>query len=287
MYTPPTITRALACSKTRSPPTTSRSPSRYFSGSTAWDKAPDFALQDFVSGKVFTLDSFRGKKVLLSFFRCVRRSVRMCKPHGLMEHILLGASVLRILALGLYVSPLAATVDGASLSRCRYAACPLCSYRLSQMIRRAEMLRNAGLQIVCVFETTHAQLKKSINKSNVPFPILMDPNSIVYNSYGVRSSLAESCISAYKQICIECSVLPVVCRGYGRCSTQHCSPKYVSRRPADFLIDERGIIVVAHHGGAGKAHLTWQSIHAFAGLNIGPLRRALPVGAPHVDMMSR
>eukprot|EP00967_Tisochrysis_lutea_P059129 scaffold75386_cov36-Tisochrysis_lutea.AAC.1 len=205
------------------------------------------------------------------------RELHVCTQHAILE-----ADTLPTHVLALLVVFLAASREGVPLSRCRYAACPLCSYRISQMKRRAEIFKNAGLEIVCVFEATHAQLTGHINKSNVPFPILMDPNSIMYNAYGVRSSLTESCITGCRQICIECSILPVVCRGHGRCSSQHCIPKYVSRRPADFLLDERGMIVVAHRGDTEKPHISWQTVDAFAGLNSGP-----HMGGPTNDVMSR
>lgn len=41
----------------------------------AMHKAPAFALQDFISGQEYTLDSFKGKKVLLTFFRSAHASL--------------------------------------------------------------------------------------------------------------------------------------------------------------------------------------------------------------------
>jgi len=157
----------------------------------------------------------------------------------------------------------------------------MCNYRLAQMKRRAKMLQDAGLIIVCVFEATHKQMTDYVSKSNVPFPILMDPDSIAYSAYGVRHSFNEAFLHLLKQTCVDCSTCPAFCY-HGNCSSQHCSHRNMSRRPADFLIDEDGSVVASHRGNALNSHIPWESVNAFVGLS-----SATPMGAPVVDEMTR
>ncbi len=72
----------------------------------------------------------------------------------------------------------------------RYAACPLCNLRVHELTQRAPLLKQKGLKILAFFESDSARVAKLIGKHKPPFPLVGDPQRIVYKQYGVESSWA-------------------------------------------------------------------------------------------------
>jgi len=74
------------------------------------------------------------------------------------------------------------------LSFYRYASCPLCNMRVHTLIENYDKLTNGGLSIVAFFQSPQPGVLQYVGKQNAPFPIVADPDHIVYREYGVESS---------------------------------------------------------------------------------------------------
>lgn len=99
--------------------------------------APRFSTVD-LTGNPISLDDYRGKHLLLSFYR--------------------------------------------------YASCPFCNMRLHELLQKHDEYKAKGLNFLAIFESTVNSIHKYLDKHNVPFPIIPDPDLVLYNLYGLRAS---------------------------------------------------------------------------------------------------
>jgi hypothetical protein len=115
-------------------------------------------------------------------------------------------------------------LDSANANLCgRFAACPMCSYRLSQTRRRAAILSRAGVSIVCVFANSQKQMSQFYEPGvKLPFPILMDPDSSAHDAYGTE--LSPTCVSfeLLKAMCGKQMMCPMVKSTIERGKIVHC-----------------------------------------------------------------
>ena len=74
------------------------------------------------------------------------------------------------------------------LSFYRYASCPLCNLRVHSLIQRHEFFRERGLHLLAFFQSPKESILNYIGRQKAPFPIVADPEHIVYRAYGVESS---------------------------------------------------------------------------------------------------
>lgn len=184
---------------------------------TVGSTAPAFTLTD-TEGKEYTLESLKGKKVYLTFFR--------------------------------------------------YSACIVCRLRVSQAKKKAAALKEKGVVIVPVFESTLKEMKQYVGKDATPdFPIMLDPESKVYNAYGVGKSMMGSafgCGPCYMMF-VSCKFWPAFAK-YANCAvSQHMSFTRQPRMAADFLIDEEGKLVETYYGKVMGEHMDWEKIESWAG----------------------
>ena len=68
----------------------------------------------------------------------------------------------------------------------RFAGCPICNLHLRPFIQRKAELDAAGVQELIVFHSTAEELLQ--NESDVPFPVIPDPDKLLYNEFRVGTS---------------------------------------------------------------------------------------------------
>ncbi len=101
------------------------------------EKAINFTVTD-LSGKTISLEDFKDKKILLSFYR--------------------------------------------------YASCPLCNLRISQLIQQYNDLKKKGLVIIAFFQSPKESMLQYVGKQNVPFLLIPDPEREIYKLYRIEKS---------------------------------------------------------------------------------------------------
>ncbi|KAL9185699.1 hypothetical protein ACHAXT_003476 [Thalassiosira profunda] len=174
------------------------------------DVAPDFELEDGM-GLKHKLSSYRGRKILLSFFR--------------------------------------------------FAACPSCLYSIDMMKKQYEMLRKAGIVIICVFKSTPENIRKFASQTlGDAMLALSDKQGSVYKTYQVKKSTKSAIKSPIKTFLNRETLKPYLHRGF----FQDASVSGMRLLPADFLIDEDGVILDLFRAekGSNQHNMPFERIEA-------------------------
>jgi len=130
----------------------------------------------------------------------------------------------------------------------RYAACPFCNLRVHELVKNSELFKKYDLELIAFFESPKKSILQYAGKREVPFPIIADPNLIIYKKYKVESSwfgfLGGMMIEMPKMIkAMSKGFLPGKLEGDK------------ALMPVDFLIDEDGTIYTAFYGNNLGDHL--------------------------------
>lgn len=143
------------------------------------------------------------------------------------------------------------------LSFFRFAACPFCNLRIHELVSRFDEFGD-NFTIVAVFDSSPANLRRHAERHHSPFPILADEHKVYYREYAIERSLGRTLKGAATRMP---SVLyAMFVKGYwptsfgGRLTTM----------PANFLVDEKRIIRVAHYGQDEADHLPIKDVKAFS-----------------------
>lgn len=143
------------------------------------------------------------------------------------------------------------------LSFLRFASCPFCNLRVHELVKRSNEFGN-GFTIVAIFDSSLENLRKHVEKHRAPFPILADGKNAFYRVYGVEHSLA----GMFKGMLTRMPSLlrAMLVNGY----VPWVINGSMTTMPADFLIDENGVIQTAYYGKDEGDHLPFERVKAFA-----------------------
>ncbi|MBB6731766.1 peroxiredoxin-like family protein [Cohnella zeiphila] len=142
----------------------------------------------------------------------------------------------------------------------RFSACGLCNLRVQQFIRRYPDWREKGLDVIAVFESPEESLRMIVGKQNTPFPLLADPKAELYDLYGVEVS-EEKTKATMADPRKESVIAEIEAAGF---KLTHEEGSNFERIPAEFLIDEEGVVCLAHYGNLIFDHLPLETVDRFA-----------------------
>lgn len=134
------------------------------------------------------------------------------------------------------------------------------------MIKKYDEYTGLGLHILAFFQSPKGSVKKYVGSQNPPFPLIPDPKRVVYDAYGVESSLGgfikgglrlKDAVSAAKK-----GFLPGKVEGSA------------TLIPADFLIGPDFIIEKAFYGKDIGDHIPFEDIERWLGRGDRPGRIA-------------
>jgi thioredoxin-dependent peroxiredoxin len=167
--------------------------------------APAFEATTY-TGEELTLDSFRGAKLWLSFYR--------------------------------------------------FASCPLCNYRIHELMARYDEIAATGIRVVGVMQSGPERIATYAAKRKVPFPIVSDTERRLYRLYDVTPSVWGMFHPRVFGTAVKAMVngiFPGV-------------PDFpLATVPADFLIDPEGVVWSAFYGRAVSDHIPFETVLEFAG----------------------
>jgi peroxiredoxin len=138
----------------------------------------------------------------------------------------------------------------------RYASCPVCNFRMHEIIENYEALKAKGYVFIAVFESNNETLQEYLKDNEVPFPIIGDPELVLYKKYGVKKSFWQMVGSVFNK----------ETRSHLKQGKVYVKGKKIkrdgnmSRIPADFIIDENGKISIAYYGKNIGDHLPLEPI---------------------------
>lgn len=138
----------------------------------------------------------------------------------------------------------------------RYAGCPICNFRVHELASKYEMLKEMGYVVIAVFESENSVLQKYSDESSIPFPMIGDPHHALYRKYHVEKSFWKTLRSAFHKTLKKESQMGMDLyegKTYKRDGS-------LSSIPADFIIDEKGIISIAYYGKSIGDHLPMNNI---------------------------
>ena len=171
--------------------------------------APTFKLIDIFDREV-DLRSYKGKKVLIAFFR--------------------------------------------------HAGCPFCNTRVHNLQKSHLELKSKGLEMIFFFESKKELLLSSHFHSEIsPIPLISDPEKVWYDAYGVESSgikSAKSHLTTFFQTVFEAKKKQLPVHWMVR-------KESIKTIPAEFLINERGIISKVHYAKGLRDRMSMDAIWDF------------------------
>lgn len=144
----------------------------------------------------------------------------------------------------------------------RNAACALCNLRVRQFIRRYSQWQQQGLEVVAVFESPDSTMSQYVGKQETPFLLVPDPQAEIYDQYGVEVS-EDKFQATIKDSNTQSFIAEAAAEGF---ALIHQEGSNMHRIPAEFLIDENGIIQIVHYGRLVTDHLPIEVIDRFAGI---------------------
>ncbi len=139
----------------------------------------------------------------------------------------------------------------------RFASCPFCNLRVREVIRKLPELEGK-LQVVAIFDSPLQSLRKHVSGHLAPFPVLADPGREIYQRFRIE----HSTVGMLKGMIFRMPALmrAMFVHGYWPIPMDG----NITSMPADFLVDENGIIRTAHYGADEGDHLAWDTIVGFA-----------------------
>jgi peroxiredoxin len=141
------------------------------------------------------------------------------------------------------------------LSFYRFASCPLCNYRIHEVIARYPEFSKAGIRMLGVFQSPPDKIANYVAKQEPPFSLVSDPKMDLYRLYGVSPSLGalfrpDVFVTTFKAMFK--GIFPGTIEGP------------IAMRPAEFLIDPEGLVWGAHYGRSVSDHIPFERVFEFA-----------------------
>lgn len=139
----------------------------------------------------------------------------------------------------------------------RFASCPLCTVRFTQLIQKYPEYKEGGLEIIAVFESSPDYIRKYISNNNqIPFPIIADLEGRLYKLYNVKKSILGMMLGMFR-------IFKMI-KGMTTPGFKMGKPDgSVHRVPADFLIDPLLTIDESYYGSDIGDHIPMKRIETF------------------------
>lgn len=142
------------------------------------------------------------------------------------------------------------------LSVFREAGCPFCNFRVFELTHNHRDLRDLGLDVVVVFASEEAEVRRFIARQPRPFRIVADPYNTAHTRYGIESSAAGKFKALIRRF-------PALLRGLREIGFAS-GKRSTALLPADFLIEADGTIAETYYGSDIGDHIPMQRVEAFA-----------------------
>jgi thioredoxin-dependent peroxiredoxin len=173
---------------------------------TASQIAPEFTIND-VNGQTVSLANYKGKKVLLTFYRNV--------------------------------------------------GCPICNLRFHQLQEQSEIFKEKGLQLLAVYESSVENMKQYLENEDPYAVMIPNPDQSLYQLYDIERSTVKLLKAPFS------GAIGKMKKGKKLFKKEIKMDGNTNRIGAEFLIDENGIIKVAHYGKFLGDDLPMDEINSF------------------------
>lgn len=143
----------------------------------------------------------------------------------------------------------------------RFGTCVFCNLRIHHLVEAHPGFATAGVEMLCIFESSVENVTASVARKPVPFTIACDPSLVSYNDWGVERSMLRL-IAALRRVgdIAKAEALELVAKNVPREGN-------ADRVPAEFVVDAQGIIRFAYYGKDAGDHAPVDAILAAAVAN--------------------
>ncbi len=163
------------------------------------------------------------------------------------------------------------------LSLFREASCPFCNFRVYDLTNNYPNLTNLGLDIVAVFKSGPDDIDKFIAQRPRPFRMVADPDGLAHQAFHVEASMWGK---------IKAMLLRFAALFGGMRMVGMRGMATGNLMPADFLIDETGLVVETYYGRDAGDHIPMERIELFAARGLASNNRPASIkvnGAIHLE----
>ncbi len=142
------------------------------------------------------------------------------------------------------------------LSFFRFASCPFCNLRVHELVQRYNEFGD-NFTIIAIFDSPLDNLQKHAAKHKAPFHILADEKNIYYKKYAIERSLWGMLKGMFGR-------MPRLLNGLFKGYIPWPIKGSLLTMPADFLVDEQGIIQTTYYGRDEGDHLPIEQVLDFS-----------------------
>lgn len=132
----------------------------------------------------------------------------------------------------------------------RYASCPVCNFRIHELIENYDSITSKGYKIIAIYESNNTTLKDYLTETPVPFIVIGDPELKLYKEYRLEKSFWKMLGSVFKKQPKE-----AMKKGKKLFSKKYKRDGNLTRLPGDFIVDENGILTTVYYGKNIGDHL--------------------------------
>ena len=141
------------------------------------------------------------------------------------------------------------------LSFFRFASCPFCNLRVHQLVQQRDEFGD-DFNMVVIFDSPLENLVRHTEKHKAPFPILADGGNKYYREYGIEHSVTGMLKGMFFR-------MPTLFKSMFMGNVPLIFKGSLLTMPADFLIDQEGIIRTAYYGKDEGDHLSLEQVKSF------------------------
>lgn len=123
----------------------------------------------------------------------------------------------------------------------RFASCPLCNYRVHEMVERWETFASRRFRLLAVFQSPASRLRDFVAEQRPAFTLIADPDMALYELYGLESSVLAAMTPHVAAVGFRAATTP----GIKLIGPIDGPPMRV---PGDYLIDREGVIREVYRG---------------------------------------
>lgn len=147
------------------------------------------------------------------------------------------------------------------LSFFRFASCPFCNLRVHRMIERYAAYRDAGMEIIAVFESLRETMLQYVaGRMDAPFPLIADPEDHLYRLFGLEKSWGKFAMAYLNPRTAAKRARDAAAAGFGKGFWPGKIDAAPHRMPADFLIGPDMVVRKAWYGTYPGDHLPFEMI---------------------------
>lgn len=142
----------------------------------------------------------------------------------------------------------------------RNVGCPVCNLRFHSLQQQADTFKEHQLEVIDIYESSPEQMRTYLEGMQVKSLMVPNPDLKLYELYKVERSFLKVFRGIFH------GALAKMRKGKALAEKKIQQDGNMNRIGAEFLIDEKGKVVLAHYGAYLGDHIPLERIRQFIGL---------------------